>query len=112
MASTTTRGALPNFVAPIPQTNRFLFLDCVGGTALLGIFIKNITSKGQAHQLYEIMDVGKPLTGLNFMLWVIESFLFKGLMRGLFSLLFGAGTLLRINRLEKKNNGLLPDNRK
>ena len=74
MASTTTTGALPNFVAPIPQTNRFLFLDCVGGTALLGIFIKNITSKGQAHQLYEIMDVGKPLTGLNFMLWVLKVF--------------------------------------
>jgi acetylornithine deacetylase/succinyl-diaminopimelate desuccinylase-like protein/uncharacterized membrane protein YeiB len=54
------------------------------------------------------MDVRHPLTGLNFYAWAIESFIFEGTMRGLFSILFGAGTLLLIDRLEKNNKGLLP----
>lgn len=100
--------ATPSFVAPISQKDRIIFLDCVRGMALLGILIMNITAQGQVHQLYDNMDVRHPLTGLNFYAWAIEAFLFEGTMRGLFSILFGAGTLLLINRLEKNNKGLLP----
>ena len=100
--------ATPPFVAPISQKDRIIFLDCVRGMALLGILIMNITAQGQVHQLYDNMDVRHPLTGLNFYAWAIEAFLFEGTMRGLFSILFGAGTLLLINRLEKNNKGLLP----
>lgn len=97
-----------NYIAPIAQKDRILFLDCVRGMALLGILIMNITAQGQIYLLYDSMDVRLPLTGLNFYAWGAEMFLFEGTMRGLFSILFGAGTLLLINRLQKNNSGLLP----
>jgi uncharacterized protein len=108
MESTNTAKAATNFIAPIAQKDRIHFLDCIRGMALLGILIMNITAQGQAHQLYDIMDVRLPLVGYNFYAWAIESFVFEGTMRGLFSILFGAGTLLLISRLEKNNGGLVP----
>jgi uncharacterized protein len=108
MESTTAAQPVVSFVAPISQKDRILFLDCIRGMALLGIIIMNITAQGQAGQLYDTMDVRLPLTGYNYYAWFIESFLFEGTMRGLFSILFGTGTLLLINRLQKNNSGLVP----
>ena len=108
MQTTASNQSVHNYVAPIAQKDRILFLDCIRGMALLGILIMNITAQGQAFQLYDSMDVRHSLTGINFYAWGAETFLFEGTMRGLFSILFGAGTLLLINRLEKKNDGLLP----
>lgn len=108
MESTTPASPVAGFVAPISQKDRILFLDCIRGMALLGILIMNITAQGQAHQLYDTMDLRLPLTGYNYYAWAIENFVFEGTMRGLFSILFGAGTLLLINRLEKNNSGLIP----
>ena len=108
MQTTASNQSVYNYVAPIAQKDRILFLDCIRGMALLGILIMNITAQGQAFQLYDSMDVRHSLTGINFYAWGIETFIFEGTMRGLFSILFGAGTLLLINRLEKNNDGLLP----
>jgi uncharacterized protein len=105
---TTTASLATNNIAPIAQKERIVLLDCIRGLALLGILVMNITSQGQIHQLYDSMDVRYPLTGLNFYAWVFEAFFFEGTMRGMFSILFGAGTLLLIHRLEKNNQGLLP----
>ena len=66
MESTNTAKAASNFIAPIAQKDRIHFLDCIRGMALLGILIMNITAQGQAHQLYDIMDVRLPLVGYNF----------------------------------------------
>jgi uncharacterized protein len=92
--------------APLARKDRILLLDCIRGIALLGILIMNITTQGQPHVLYDTMDVRLPLTGPNYYAWAIEMFFFEGTMRGLFSILFGAGTLLLINRLQKNNTGL------
>lgn len=108
METSTAAHATQPFIAPISQKDRILFLDCVRGMALLGILIMNITGQGQIHQLYDLMDVRLSLTGRNFYAWAVESFIFEGAMRGLFSILFGASTILLINRLEKNNKGLLP----
>jgi uncharacterized protein len=95
-------------VNPTQQKERILLLDCIRGIALLGILIMNITGQGQSFLLYGAMDVRLPLTGPNYYAWFIETFFFEGTMRGLFSILFGAGTLLLLNRLQKKNSGLVP----
>ncbi len=108
MEASTSNQTSINYVAPIAQKDRILFLDCIRGVALLGILIMNITAQGQSFMLYESMDVRHSLTGINFYAWGIETFLFEGTMRGLFSMLFGAGTLLLLNRLQKNNSGLLP----
>lgn len=46
------------------------------------------------------------MTGPNLWVWMAEMGLFEGTMRGLFSVLFGAGSYLLIKRLEKQYAGL------
>jgi uncharacterized protein len=45
-------------------------------------------------------------TGWNLWAWIAEMFYFEGTMRGLFTLLFGAGIVLYTSRLEKAGLGL------
>lgn len=94
--------------APLRQNERIQFIDAVRGLALLGILLMNITAQSQAHFFYDKMDLRQPLTGLNFYAWGAEMLLFEGTMRGLFSILFGAGTILLLTRLVKKKSGLEP----
>lgn len=94
--------------APLRQNERISFIDSVRGLALLGILLMNITAQSQAHFFYDKMDLRQPLTGLNFYAWGSEMLLFEGTMRGLFSILFGAGTILLLSRLVKKMSGLEP----
>jgi len=94
--------------APLHQNERIQFIDSIRGIALLGILLMNITAQSQAHMFYDKMDPRQSMTGLNFLAWGGETLLFEGTMRGLFSILFGAGTLLLLTRLIKKNDGLEP----
>lgn len=94
--------------APLRQNERIQFIDSVRGVALLGILLMNITAQSQADVFYSAMDLRQPLTGLNFYAWAGEMMLFEGTMRGLFSILFGAGTILLITRLINKRSGLEP----
>ncbi len=91
---------------PLIKKNRILFLDCLRGIALLGILLMNITAQGQVYILYDKMDLSQALTGPNLWVWIAEMGLFEGTMRGLFSILFGAGSYLLIKRLEKQYPGL------
>jgi len=44
--------------------------------------------------------------GLDLWVWIVNTMLFEGTMRGLFTLLFGAGIILLTSRLEKKGAGI------
>lgn len=94
--------------APLRESERIKFIDSVRGIALLGILLMNITAQSQAHFFYDKMDIRQSLTGLNFYAWIVEMVFFEGTMRGLFSILFGAGTILLLTRLVKKKTGLEP----
>src|SRR5476651_1194156 len=87
--------------SPLSKKDRILFLDAVRGIALLGILLMNSMAQSQSGYFYANMNLNQPITGKNFWAWAIEIGVFEGTMRGLFSILFGAGTLLLINRLEK-----------
>lgn len=87
--------------SPLSKNERIFFLDSVRGIALLGILLMNSMAQSQAHFFYAFMNLNQPITGKNFWAWVVEMGVFEGTMRGLFSILFGAGTILLINRLEK-----------
>jgi uncharacterized protein len=87
--------------APLNKKERILFIDAIRGIALLGILLMNSMAQSQAHWFYSFMNLNQPLKGPNFWAWVVEMGVFEGTMRGMFSILFGAGTLLLINRLEK-----------
>ena len=107
--STTVAGdAASNNLTPLHKKERILFLDCTRGIALLGILLMNSMAQGQPHFFYEFMNLNQPITGLNFYAWVMERGFFEGTMRGLFSILFGAGTILLLNRLQKQKIGLEP----
>src|ERR1700754_4205423 len=92
-----------SLIAPLNKKDRILFLDCLRGLAILGILIMNIMGAGQNDAFYRNMDLSQSTTGPNLWAWVIANGLFSGAMRGTFSMLFGAGALLLIDRLEKNN---------
>jgi uncharacterized protein len=94
--------------SPVDKKERIIFLDSLRGIALLGILLMNIMGQSQPFQYYESMNLSQPITGANFYAWLVECFFFEGTMRGLFSLLFGAGTILLLTRLVKEKSGLEP----
>lgn len=93
---------------PLQKKERILFLDSIRGIALLGILLMNSMAQSQAHLYYDKMDLSQQITGANFYAWAGEMFFFEGTMRGLFSILFGAGTILLLTRLTKTRPGLEP----
>ncbi|MEO6148641.1 MAG: DUF418 domain-containing protein [Mucilaginibacter sp.] len=104
-ASPSANAALTD-VSPVSKKERILFLDAIRGIALLGILLMNSMAQSQSHRFYDKMDLDQPITGLNFYAWVVEMGFFEGTMRGLFSLLFGAGTFLLLSRLEKTRGNI------
>src|SRR4051812_32163803 len=94
--------------APLQKKERILLLDSIRGIALLGILLMNSMAQSQAHWYYDRMDLSQSMTGANFYAWASEVILFEGTMRGLFSILFGAGAILLLGRLVKNMKGLEP----
>ena len=87
--------------APVGQSQRIKIIDSIRGIALLGILLMNIPFFSNPYQ-YENLNVLNEYSGRNFYTWWIVNGLFEGTMRALFTMLFGAGCLLLLNRLEKK----------
>jgi uncharacterized protein len=92
---------------PLPQNGRIQFMDAIRGMAVLGILIMNSMGQGQA-SFYSSLDPRQSVAGANYWAWLIESLFFEDSMRWLFSILFGAGTILFLLRLQKQKNGLEP----
>ena len=91
-----TESAAP-LEAPLPtaESERLLSLDFTRGIAVMGILAANIIAFGQPYLAY--MWPGGFLAGhdaLSDWLWVAQFVLVDGKMRGLFTLLFGAGLVL------------------
>ena len=81
--------------APVAVSARIASLDILRGVALLGVLLLNILGFGMASAGYfhPLVGLGKN-TELNYAVWGIMNLFFEGSMRGLFSLLFGAGIVL------------------
>ncbi len=92
--------------APLGSERRIRFLDALRGFALPGILIMNIMGAVQSNVFYRNMNLQQPITGPNYYAWMIAMVCCEGAMRGLFSVLFGAGTLLLLDRIEKGANAL------
>lgn len=94
--------------APIGQQERIILLDSLRGIAVLGILLMNIPGFGIAHSAifdYSLMQGGD----LNYFVWyVFGPGVFEGSQRAIFSMLFGAGTIIFITRLEKRLSGSMP----
>lgn len=90
---------------PTKKISRINSLDVIRGIALLGILLMNINGMGLSGA-YSDPTVAGGSTGLNLWVWIINNMFFEGTMRGLFTLLFGAGVILLTSRLEKNGAGI------
>jgi len=81
--------------APVVTSARIESLDILRGVALLGVLLLNILGFGMASAGYfhPLVGLGKN-PELNYAVWGIMNLFFEGSMRGLFSLLFGAGIVM------------------
>ena len=89
---------------PTLSTERINSIDIIRGVALLGILLMNITGFG-LYKAYDNPTNSGGATGLNLSVWWINSMFFEGTLRGMFSMLFGAGIFLFTSRLSENNRG-------
>jgi uncharacterized protein len=104
---TTQTSSDPLSAAPVAQTERIVLLDSLRGIAILGILLMNIPGFGLPYSAVFDLRILNELSGPNFKTWLIIDGILEGSMRGLFSMLFGAGMILFISRLQKKNEGMI-----
>lgn len=78
-----------------PAIDRLVSLDFIRGIAVMGILWANIVVFGQPWAAYMYPDAFMvPHGEASNWLWVVQFVLIDGKMRGLFTLLFGAGMML------------------
>ncbi|PKP63160.1 MAG: hypothetical protein CVT87_04515, partial [Alphaproteobacteria bacterium HGW-Alphaproteobacteria-9] len=82
-------------IAPVAAGERIDALDFIRGLAVMGILAANIIAFGQPFEAYMypsafLTDPGDP----NGWMWIAQFVAIDGKMRGLFTLLFGAGIYL------------------
>ena len=94
-------------LAPTEREERIGMLDATRGIAVLGILLMNVTGFGLPRAYDDPTNWGGA-EGINLTTWRIAALFFEGTMRGLFTLLFGAGALLFLQRHAGRNPGLLP----
>jgi uncharacterized protein len=94
--------------APLVQTERIALLDSLRGIAVLGILLMNIPGFGLPYVAVFDLSVLNEFSGPNFKTWLLIDGVLDGSQRALFSMLFGAGMILFISKLENKNGGMLP----
>ncbi|HMO60792.1 MAG TPA: DUF418 domain-containing protein [Ferruginibacter sp.] len=99
---------MPASIIPTPAGNRIKALDIIRGVALCGILLMNIPGFGLFHAYDDISNDGGT-TGWNLKVWWINTMLFEGTMRGLFSMLFGAGILVFTSRTVNGNSTMVTD---
>jgi uncharacterized protein len=93
--------------APVSQSERIVLIDSLRGIALLGILMMNIPYFAMPDPAADNLSVLKELGTLNEKVWYFINWFLEGSQRAIFSMLFGAGTILFITRLEKRVDGMM-----
>lgn len=84
-------------LAPTAASQRFDVMDVLRGFALCGILLMNIIAMGSSTVRY-FPTLPADLHNPDWVVWFVHDVFFEGTMRGLFTLLFGAGMLLIVMR--------------
>jgi uncharacterized protein len=93
--------------APVGAGERVETLDVVRGFALLGILIMNIVGMGLPMAAYFNPAALGPPSETDLRTWFAVNTFFEGSMRTLFSMLFGAGFILLLDRFDARGLGLM-----
>lgn len=91
---------------PVARKDRIDSLDILRGVAVFGIFLIDISGFGLIWQAYYNPYAAGGTDPLNLGLFATMNIGFEGTMRGIFSLLFGAGVVLMTGRMEESGAGL------
>lgn len=92
------QAATPDF-APVAAKDRIETLDFIRGLAVMGILAANIVAFGQPMNAYMWPEAFlTPADDPDGWMWIAQFVLVDGKMRGLFTLLFGAGLYLFMER--------------
>jgi len=89
------------------SAERHLSIDAVRGMAVLGILLMNIVGMGLPAFAYIDPTYAGGSTGADFWTWAVNNVVTDGKMRALFTMLFGASTVLIAERAEG-GGGLSP----
>ncbi|MBZ6377939.1 MULTISPECIES: DUF418 domain-containing protein [Pacificimonas] len=84
--------------APTTARDRLPFLDGLRGIAICGILFVNIWIMGSVAGIERDPRIGPSWTGLDQAVWWFQMVFVEGTMRGLLSMLFGAGFVLMASR--------------
>lgn len=94
--------------SPVQQNERISIIDTLRGIALLGILLMNIPFFGMPFQVGNNLNIRNEYSGINYYTWWIINTGFEGTMRAIFSMLFGAGAILLLSRLDRKEGEANP----
>lgn len=97
-----------SMAAPTAQQERIILIDSLRGIALLGILLMNIPYMGLPEPAFDNPYINNELGTINWKVWWFVNWIPEGTQRAIFSMLFGAGILLFVSRLEKRTTGLWP----
>lgn len=97
---------MPEAMQPVSAAERIRSLDTLRGVAVLGILLMNIVGFGFYPAVYSDPTLQGGAQGLNLWVYMFNLFLVDGKMRGLFTLLFGAGVVLFTVRWESRGAGV------
>lgn len=76
---------------------RITEIDVLRGIALIGIYWINIVIFALPHGVYSLPNIMGEAKSANIFAWAFSDLFVEGSMRGLFSMLFGASTLIFLN---------------
>ena len=91
-----------NGPGPVTESDRITSLDLLRGVAVLGIVLMNAVSFNLGFAPYLNLDAGGSETWLDWAIGIAGEILIDQKFMGIFSLLFGAGILLFIERAERR----------
>lgn len=96
----------PPAEGPVGMKERLITLDFIRGIAVLGILFANITAFAQPYTAYFWPPalIGGVEPGDKW-IWVFQYVVVDGKFRGLFTLLFGAGAMLFVERAWARGSG-------
>ncbi len=98
-SSAEPRLGTPDMLLPVEAEERVASLDFIRGIAVLGILAANIVAFGQPFSAYMYPDAFTvPHGPVSDALWAVQFVLVDGKMRGLFTVLFGAGMALFMDK--------------
>ena len=91
-------------ISPVRDSDRFRVMDVLRGFALCGILLMNIPAMGLLSHVWH-PPLPAELTP-SWMVWWAEGLFFEGTMRGLFTLLFGAGLVFMTLRGDREHGSV------